>query len=206
MINKKDSKNDIAKAVCGGIAESQKAYERLSGGEWAWMAPEYWMTTEVARQLGSVDPDRFNVTLESGVRDILEAGGGIRRGRPAYASRIDGRFDAVVWDEHGYPIGVVEVKRQTPVDNVREDVLRIAEVLKMRAETSTISFGVIGYYFSSRPVVSRSAEINVADRLNKLQASVRDWVGENMPTRVWVERSNADDSGDVWGACSICIG
>lgn len=201
-----DPKWVMAKAVRDGIVNSQNAYERLSGGEWAWMAPEYWITTEVARRLGDVDPDRFNVTIESKVRDVLGLAGGIRQGRPSFASRIDGRFDAVVWNEEGCPIGVVEVKRQTSVESVRWDALRISEVLKMRAETSTISFGVIGYYFSSRPVANRSADENVADRIEKLTESVRDWVGDDIPTKVWIERANADDSGDVWGACSICIG
>ena len=201
-----DLRFDMGEAVRDGIVNSQNSYERLSGGEWAWMAPEYWITTEVARRLGEVDPEQFNVTLESKVRDVLGFAGGIRRGRPSYASRIGGRFDAVVWNGEGFSVGIVEIKRQTSIESVRWDALRIAEVLKMRGEESTILFGVIGYYFSSRPVKNCSADSNVANRIDTLTDSVREWVGGDTPVKVWKEKRNAAGSDDSWGACSICIG
>lgn len=59
-----------------GIARAQDDYETWTGGSWLWEAPEYLVTSYIAREIATVEGYTYYLTLESGVKDALDFAGG----------------------------------------------------------------------------------------------------------------------------------
>nr|VFJ95593.1 MAG: hypothetical protein BECKLFY1418B_GA0070995_107119 [Candidatus Kentron sp. LFY] len=70
----------IANAISKGFGEAQRQYEEWSGGDWLWRAPEYSITTMVAKNIFELEGVKY-ITLENGSRDVLDAAGARGRGR-----------------------------------------------------------------------------------------------------------------------------
>ena len=79
------------------IRYGEKAVEDfsfISGGEWFDEAPEYFLTTYIARSVG--DQGNTYALLEVPVGQTRKEAGASRRGRAAEHERRNGRFDVVL--------------------------------------------------------------------------------------------------------------
>ena len=194
----------VAQSVVAGITRAQHDYEALSGGDWVWTAAEYWITTYVAKEVGDI-PGAKLVTVETSAKQAVEDAGGSRRGRPPSAARLGGRFDILLWYANGFPRAVIEIKSQTSISPVLEDVDRIQSLLKSRSDSSTLSFGVIGYYFSAKPRRSMSGKDKVVTQIDSLIKEVRDRSYSGVKVIPHVSDVSVRRSGDAWGACAILV-
>ena len=194
----------VAKSVITGIERAQNDYEDLSGGDWVWTAAEYWITTYVAKEVGGIPGSKL-VTVESSAKQAVKDAGGSRRGRPPSAARLGGRFDILLWYANGFPRAVIEIKSQSPISQVLKDANRIQSLLKSRSDSSTLSFGVIGYYFSAKPSRSRSGQDKVHSQVESLVQEVRTTSDSDVRVIPYVSDIAVQKSADAWGACAILL-
>ena len=194
---------EYAKKTSAGMYKAHKAYEDWSGDLWVWNAPEYLLTTYIAREIAKIRYKPFYLTLEQHVGEAL---GGAGASEDIVESAGKQKFDIVVWWGSDAPRGIIEVKRQvasfsggeTGYGGIKQDVERMIESLK---ETSLLQFGLMAYYtsckYGERP--SNSAEVRIMDRVKKISSEARKCVPTNMKFRripgkinIWKD----DDIGD----------
>lgn len=138
------------KAIISSIENAQEDYRSWSGGDWLWTAPEYLLTTYIARSIWSIDGSKM-VTLEHNTKGVMVDGGAITRGRIPKKARPDGRVDIILWRANGEPRGVIEVKNQVRAYSViSDDVERIDKILHKNNDISSFQFGCIAFYTSSK--------------------------------------------------------
>ena len=179
-----DSKN-IIKNVLLGIKKAQKAYEAWSGGNWLGCAPEYLITTYIAKEIAT--GTRYYVTLE-------QDGGELPPGKGNTSENIrrkleEGRFDIVVWDDD-IPIVIIEVKRQPDYfSHIKGDVENICSMVK---RNNSIEYGLIAYYTAWMEGESMSAEDRTLesvksiksyayDHINKRRLKLRQYLSHHKP-------------------------
>lgn len=163
---------EVIENTLQGVANAQHEYERWSGC-WLCKAPEYFMTTCIAREISSNRQHSYWVTLESNVRHVMNVAGALGQGRPRNDLRLDGDFDIVLWWANLTPRTVIEVKRHVRrFQTIEDDVARICSVLQQR---STIRNGMVVYY-SRLEGEAESLMGCMADRLASIDAAARDYV------------------------------
>ena len=178
---------EYAEKTSAGMYKAHKAYEDWSGGLWAWNAPEYLLTTYIAKEVSEIKFKPFYLTLEQHVGEAL-GGAGASEGIVEKAGKQ--KFDIVVWWGSDAPRGIIEVKKQvnsfsgsaTGYGGIKQDVERIVESLK---ETSLLQFGLMAYYtsckYGERP--PNKAETVIRDRVNKVSSEAQKCVPEKMKFR-----------------------
>ena len=197
----------IIKRSLKGVIKAQKHYEYWSGGCWLWEAPEYLVTTYIARQISRIEDADYYVTVEHKVRDAIEDAGGLGRGRPPHALRLDGRFDILLWNGEK-PSAVTEVKNQVfSSSQLRSDVARICAVLDPR-RAEGIQGGLLAFYTSKYLNGDENGVKRfVADRLDRIEAETRQFVEETGRTWVVGKRSKVKRVEDsAWAAAVFHIG
>lgn len=136
---------ELMQATLDAIIESQNDFMRMSNGYWLDIAPEYFLTTSIAKRLA--DPAQ-------GIYSSLEepmASFNFGRGRRNHGLRFTGKADVAIWDRDENPVGIVEVKKQVSTWFCQSDLDRLA-LFSMRAPQGCI--GCFGYFFiESRPTV-----------------------------------------------------
>lgn len=132
----------IVRKTLAGIVQAQSDYYRWSDGLDLREAPEYMITTSVARQLAGIRNRTFDLTLEQNIRNT------------------DERFDIVLWNGDD-PRAAIEIKKIRNRYNALEDDLdRICETLHKEA---TFDFGLAAYYIykdNGTPLQHRMDEID----------------------------------------------
>ena len=178
------SMREYAKKTSTGMYKAQKAYEKWSGGQWAWQAPEYLLTTYIAQEISKIKGKPFYLTMEQHVGQALSEAGA---SEDAVEEAGKQKFDIIVWwgSRPWPPRGIIEVKKQvrsfsggeTGYGGIKIDVDRIIESLKA---TSRLQFGLIAYYtsckFGEKP--SMKAEERIEDRVNIITSEARKFVQE----------------------------
>lgn len=196
----------IVDACLEGIIQAQEQYECWSGGCWLWEAPEYFVTTSIAAQMSRFRPSSLYWTLENNVRQAMVDGGGLPRGRPPLALRLDGKFDILLWDDVT-PKVAIEVKNQfISYGGILADVERICAVLDKQRDMS-IQDGIVCFYASryweNDPTAARNS---VCHRLTTTEEKTRQYV-EMMDMKLkQVKRSKVkciEDS--AWAAAVLHI-
>ena len=175
------SRDEYAEKTSMGMHKAQKAYEKWSGGLWAWSAPEYLLTTYIAQEISKINKP-FYLTLEQHVGEALEAAGASEDDVKSAGRQ---KFDIMVWWGGDAPRGIIEVKKRvisfgggkTGYGGIKRDVERIIESLKA---TSRLQFGLIAYYTSCKYGVrpSKTAEERIRDRAQKISSEARTFVQE----------------------------
>ena len=169
----------VIKKTLSGIAKAQKDYEAWSGGSWLWEAPEYMLTTYIAKELGTMPGSKY-LTLESNVRGILEDAGGMGRGRIPEATRPGGRSDIVLWwSSNDKPRAVIEVKNQISdsAAEIKQDIKRISTMLRKR--DNSFQCGLVAFYTSRRDREGdgEGAKSTIKDRLENIECETRNILG-----------------------------
>ena len=157
------------------ICSGEKAVENfsfISGGEWFDEAPEYFLTTHIARSVGN--QGNTYALLEVPVGQTRKKAGASRRGRAAQHERRNGRFDLVFYSADGSPRVPVEIK--SPVwsatkQKIYPDIDRLSSAL-IANNDSTFQFGVFLFYASvSKPERKHD---NASQRMRKLLERFKD--------------------------------
>lgn len=165
-----DSKN-IIKNVLLGIKKAQKAYEAWSGGNWLGCAPEYLITTYIAKEIAI--GTRYYVTLE-------QDGGELTPGKGKTSENIrrkleGGRFDIVVWDDWT-PVVIIEVKRQPDFfSHIKGDVENICSMVK---RNNSIEYGLIAFYTAWKEGESMSAEERTLGSVKRIKSNAYDHINK----------------------------
>ena len=174
------AKVEYARMALKGMYRAQKAYEKWSGGLWAWNAPEYLLTTYIAQEIAKIKNRPFYLTLEQHVGQAL-ADAGAKKAAVEKAGQQ--KFDIFVWFGSDRPRGIIEVKKQvnsfdggsTGYRGIKKDTCRIIESLNA---TDSLEFGLIAYYtsckFGERP--PKTAEEFIADRVRGISSEAQEFV------------------------------
>ena len=171
-----DLMDDVANKTLAGISKAQKEYEDWTGGYWLWEAPEYMVTTYIARQISTISDKTFYLTLENNVRDGIRDAGGAS-GRPRKDLRFNGKFDILLWWANGTPRAIIEVKNQvTSFAKIKDDVSRISAALKHQ---NTIRCGFIAYYTSLTDGERKPAKNRVETRVDGVESAVKKFANDN---------------------------
>ena len=140
--------NSIVDKALEGIVQAQKDYAQWTDGDWLWNAPEYMLTTYIAQKISKLDGAKY-LTLENSAKSAIEDAGARGKGKLHSKMRANGRFDVLLWWGGYYPRAVIEIKNQIGnIDAIKDDLLRIKEVLKRKSDDSSFQFGVVAYYTS----------------------------------------------------------
>ena len=70
----------VVDATLSGIKKSQQQYEKWSGGDWLWSAPEYLITVNVANKIAEIGGPQY-ITLENGSKAMIASAGARGKGR-----------------------------------------------------------------------------------------------------------------------------
>ncbi|MXY53413.1 MAG: hypothetical protein F4Y86_12930 [Gammaproteobacteria bacterium] len=164
----------VIEATLGAIARAHRDYERWSGGDWLWAAPEYMATTAIARALHGLDHVRY-VTMENNAREAIEYAGGNLVGRPNSQLNLQGRFDLVVWNTQG-PRGLIEVKTTVAgYAQLNTDVQTLKTALKKAPD---VRWGLVAFFASFAHGVRKDAKARVADRTEEIARRASQEVGD----------------------------
>ncbi|MBI5696652.1 MAG: hypothetical protein HZC51_13145 [Nitrospirae bacterium] len=109
------NQEDVKLSILRGIADAHQDYLHLSGGEWLEWAPEYFITTSIARSVKRSIP--LDIFLENNTREAAQDSGAHGKGRLSKLIRPEGRIDILIYglpdsEENIYPKVVIEVKHR----------------------------------------------------------------------------------------------
>ncbi|WP_374479430.1 hypothetical protein [Zoogloea sp.] len=195
------------------ISSGEKAvadFFHISGGEWFDEAPEYFLSTYVARSAGN-HANTFAL-LEVPVDITRREAGASRRGRAASHERRNGRFDVVLYWANGNPRAAVEIK--SPIwsatgQQIHPDIDRLCSALLANSD-STFQFGAFFFYASvGKP---KRKHDNATQRMRDLLARIEEKAIERAAVRGAeailipgsVHRGKEDEDG-AWSIASLVI-
>lgn len=162
----------VVDATLKAITEAHRHYEKMSEA-WLWEAPEYFLTTSIAKEVQRVPGPSF-ITLESSTEDTIDDARKAPRERGRPKKIRNGRFDIVLWWGKRQPRGVIEVKNQPwHYGLLEKDVVRIQDLLRTEKGITTIKFGAIAFYLSLESGPRKRGSKKVEDRIKRLDEHVR---------------------------------
>lgn len=143
-------KSEFPPLILKGIATASRDYLKSNDG-WLWRAPEYWVTTYIAKELmRGIDEAKRVVSLETSVSRALTAAGAKQRGPKKAALHANGRFDIVVGQGNKKPRAVIEVKSPVsdskPTANIYKDFGRLVSTLSHGRARSNINSAIFAFY------------------------------------------------------------
>ena len=120
--------NAMERRIVEGAKQAHREYYRLSN-EWLDHAPEFFLTTMVARELGR-GVMKYWVYLDASPKKIKDEMEHVSPGQPAKNNQF--RFDLVVWWKNNLPRAVIEVKRAWAIAPLLKDKKKIIGFLKQK--------------------------------------------------------------------------
>lgn len=194
----------IARSALKGIIRAQKEYEKWSGGEWLWCAPEYFSTVFVAQEIAKLEGSKY-VTVENGAKSAIDDAGAMGRGRLHGKIRANGRFDILLWwaaDET--PRAPIEVKCQVAgIGKIKTDLQRIEKVLHRNNAASSFQFGMVVFYTSCRDGKGISAQDKLAKRIEGIKSDCGQLL-QGCTVRMASSRIYTDGD-SAWAASAIIL-
>jgi len=194
--------DEIIDAVLSGIEKSHRQYEKWSGGDWLWSAPEYLITANVANNIAKISGSKF-ITLENGSKSLIEDAGARRRGRLSKDIREKGRVDILLWYGNNTPRAIIEIKNFIyDYLQYEKDIKRIKELLNLNSNQSSLQFGLFGYCDSADSGKQKSASQKIIDKRLRIENRAKDILSEGFSiTPVSSKIHKIEDS--AW--CANCL-
>ena len=167
--------DEVVKNIHRGIAKAQRDYESWTGGAWLSNAPEYILTTYIAKEVSLVAKRcTFYIDVEPSVRVSVDDAGGVGRGRIGDRLRLYGKFDLLIYWANGNPRTIVEVKNKvTTFAALEADLDRVISVL--RRESTTFRCGVLAFY-TSVDSNSEPARDRLLRRVTTIESAAKDYL------------------------------
>jgi len=170
----------IIDAVIEAYIDAQQEYEEWSGGYWLLEAPEYFITTTIARKLFYIDGPKY-ITIEHGASSAIDDAGAKGKGRLSAKIREKGKVDILLWWGDGSPRAVIEVKNQIfSTNQYKKDIERIVGFLVRNKEESSLQFGLFSFYESATSGSKKLATEKINDRIEKIFQNSIDYAGNNV--------------------------
>jgi len=189
----------IIEATLDGIDESMNVYQKWSGGEWLWNAPEYLITVKIAENIANLDGNKY-ITLEDNVDYILDVSNAKAKGEISDLARTNGRSDIVLWWARGTPRAIIEVKNAVfRLDKIAQDIDRIQEVLKSKKLDTSLQFGLIAFYID-RGYKNGNAQENVQKRIYKIHSEIKDVYPDLSCELSFRKKDIINNDNDAWAS------
>ena len=188
-----------------GYKEAHSLYHDMTGGLWLWQAPEYFITSTVAKSIFAIQGPKY-LTLENNVRSAIEDAGAKGCGRLSADFRQNGRADITLWWADGTPRAIVEIKNQMFSNfQLEKDIRRIKAFLLRRREATTYQFGAFGFYGSAtgdnQEHISEKLESKTSDVLER----TRELIGDALVAELFTTSVTRELEHDAWHAACILI-
>lgn len=198
-MSKAISINKIIESTLDGIDESMEIYQKWSGGEWLWNAPEYLITVKIAENIANINGSKY-ITLEDNVDYILDVSNDKDKGQVSELARANGRSDVVLWWANGTPRAIIEVKNAVfRLDKIAQDIDRIQEVLKNEQLDTSIQFGLIAFYID-RGYKTGNAKENIQKRIYKIHNEIKEQYPDMSCELNFREKEIIKDDNDAWSS------
>ena len=203
----KISRELIAKMILSGINKAHKDYEEWSGGDWLWNAPEYLLTTYIARSIADIDCTKY-ITLENSASDAIKDAGAFTRGRLSHKARPNGRIDILLWwGAKCSPRAVIEVKHNVySYAQLRHDVDRIENILVKNQANSSLQFGALAFYIvseDSKQSPMKTASKRIRTILDNIEEAAKDDLSESFQVKLFTKLHEEEDS--AWTAACLML-
>lgn len=191
---------DVVRTALAGIGDAQAEYEEWSNFR-LWIAPEYLVTTSIARALRKLDGVGY-VTMEKSVKEAIKEARGNWQGRRSEGLPEKGRFDLVVWNQSIDPRVIIEVKAAVEgYSTIAGDVKKVCAAMR---RTKNVK-GLVAYYVSLGDGKRKDGASRVAGRADAIAAKVR----ANLPANRSLKYHKGDvqhEAGRAWIAAMLQIG
>ena len=140
---------NVETKILAAIKSAEKEYGDWSNGESLYYAPEYFITTSIARKIRGIRSHDLWVTMEHGIKDAVQQANALKPGRPSRKLQLSGRYDLVIWRKNNTPRFVVEVKHNVTGYNkaLQKDVSRICEAFSN--PKNKMQCGMLAFYTST---------------------------------------------------------
>lgn len=191
----------IIESTLDGIDESMEVYQKWSGGEWLWNAPEYLITVKIAENIAKINGSKY-ITLEDNVDYILDISNAKDKGKGQVSdlARGNGRSDIVLWWASGIPRAIIEVKNAVfRLDKIAQDIDRIQEVLKSQQLDSSLQFGLIAFYID-RGYKTGNAKENIQKRIYKIYNEIKERYPDMSCKLAFREKEIIRNNNDAWSS------
>ncbi len=196
--------DQIVAATLNGIGQSQRKYEKWSGGYWLWEGPEYLITINVAENIAKLSGAKY-LTLEHSAVHTIEDAGGRGKVRLPRDIREHGKVDILLWWASDLPRAIIEIKNQLySKHQYFKDIKRIKEFLKWNSTLSSIQFGLFAFYDSAFDGVRKTAAEKIQDKIERVKENIQEILGDNFDVLVKQSKTYQVD-GDAWVAVCILI-
>ncbi|MBU0594254.1 MAG: type I restriction enzyme HsdR N-terminal domain-containing protein [Gammaproteobacteria bacterium] len=189
---------------------AHEKFSNFSGYGSLLSAPEYYLTSRIAESLH--DADLGYVTLEHHVREVMTTGGGLKRGQPTRALRLDGRADIVLWNGDDTPRAIIEIKHPLYEYTVpaEKDIQRIKASFSSGKEgLHSLTDGVFAFWTGTN--APKRKDSSAKERLERKTTDIKDAVcntlGEGYRVTRFI-RSHVvpDDEGEwAWAAVVFVV-
>ncbi len=195
----------IIDAILDGFIEAQRSYEKWSGGFWLWQAPEYFITSTVAKCISELDGAKY-ITLENGSTTALVDAGAKGKGRLPGDIREKGKVDILLWWGKNTPRAIIELKNQIySTGQYEKDIKRIGKFLKINSHKSSIQFGVFAFYESATTGCFKTATEKVNDRIKNVLKKCKFFLGSDYIATLHVTELCEELENNAWKAACILI-
>ncbi|HOO97848.1 MAG TPA: hypothetical protein PKV16_06530 [Caldisericia bacterium] len=199
----------IVDKVIEGIGKAQRDYMSWSNGYWLSNAPEYMITTSVARSISTISKtSKCWVILENNVKETMCDASAGSRGCYHSNLRADGKFDIVACWADETPRAVIELKhnvwsKRRPL----RDISRLKEVLRRNSGDSRVQFCVLGFYIQCCDKNRDFAIKKLNKRINRITDAAIEEVGEEFEVTQYDGGfvTKNDDDEWVWEAVALVI-
>jgi hypothetical protein len=196
--------NKIISAAQRGIEKSQKQYLEWSGDFWLWQAPEYLITTNIAKQISNLKGTKY-ITMENGASAAIKDAGAQGKGRLHNDIRGDGKIDIVLWWADGTPRAIIEVKNQIYYSGQYEkDIKRIKKVLNRKSNESSFQFGLFAFYDSAIDGPQKTATEKVTGKINNIYLKSSKLLGDDFNISLHKSKIHKDND-SAWVAACLLI-
>jgi hypothetical protein len=119
---------DISDCISEGVKNALQEYLEISGAYWLWHAPEYFITTSVAR---SIAKQKYYVYMDVPLKDIYKREYLDKRGLKSKIAGI--RPDISVWNKEENSIrACIEIKKEYSISELKEDIERLNKIMKLK--------------------------------------------------------------------------
>lgn len=198
-MSKAISINKIIESTLDGIDESMEVYQKWSGGEWLWNAPEYLITVKIAENIANLNGSKY-ITLEDNIDYILDISNAKNKGQVSDLARANGRSDIVLWWASGVPRAIIEVKNAVfRLDKIAQDIDRIQEVLKSEQLDNSLQFGLIAFYID-RGYKKGNAKENIQKRIYKIYNEIKEQYPDISCELAFREKEIIKSDNDAWSS------
>ncbi|WP_432463446.1 hypothetical protein [Agarivorans sp. QJM3NY_33] len=197
------SRLTIVDVCLEGVVLAQNEYCDMSGGDWVCWAPEYFITTTVARCLHQAKGNKY-VTIENGAYDALDYAGAVGKGRIHRDIRSGGRFDLLLWWAKGAPRAVIEVKNRVfNKTQYESDLKRITGVLKRKKLQSSMEFGAFTFYSAADDSSTKRSHEILEQRIETIQNNAQVIVGDEFKATLYISDIVIEDASAWFAGCIL---